>query len=81
MRLVKILWKDAVSASGSSGRWSGLDEVKSLEPVDVKTVGWVVKETDTYITVISHHAGETETGGDICIPKAWIQKLVDLPHE
>ena len=71
MRLVYIEWLDAVS--NADGGWQRMKDVEKLTPDLVKSVGWIVKETRDYLTVISHN-GDNEVGGDFCIPKACIKK-------
>ena len=72
LRYVEVSWIDAISDS------SWLTEEHFPEPALITTRGWLVKETETYITV----AGTLGHGGDygevITIPKCWANKVKTL---
>lgn len=57
----------------SGGMWSKTSEIEGMEPVIVKTIGWVVKETDKFVTVVSS-TEENHVGGDVLILKSCIKK-------
>jgi len=69
--LVAIVWDDAAS---NSSTWVLPSEIAG--PEQVITVGFLVKETDTYITVagsVANEAIENETvGNTMTIPKGMI---------
>ena len=66
-----VLWEDASARGG----WHSVEE---LGLVKIATVGYLVNETDTHITI----AASIEVGGGMVasntIPKAWIQERKDI---
>jgi len=72
--LMYVEWEDSVS---TGELWSDRASVEKLTPQVTKSVGWVLKETPAYITLISHD-GMDEVGGDIVIPKVSIIRQVEL---
>lgn len=74
--LTYVEWLDHCSLSGRT--WYDLDEVLDVRPLHIKTVGWVVKETDEYV-VLANQATEGEKfSGDICIIKSCVVDRKDL---
>ena len=74
--LEKIEWIDSAGLSG----WNHTNSVEEMEPLIIISVGIVFKETDTFITIISHFGHDHNAEGIMCIPKVCIQKrnkLVD----
>ena len=71
MKLAYVEWVDAVSIG--TGGWVKLRDVEKLTPDLVRSVGWVVEETQEYLTMISHN-GDNEVAGEFCIPKTCIRK-------
>ena len=75
MRRVRIKWLDACSRH-TEGRWSDIDDVKALSPLQCESMGWIVVDAETYLTIASH-IGESNAGGEICIPKNYIIEIMD----
>jgi len=72
MKAVYLEWLDSVTLD--SGGWSDIKkEIMPLTPDLVKSVGWVLKETDDYVILVSH-LENAEASGEFCIPKACIKK-------
>lgn len=72
-KLLYVLWEDACSMSG--GGWHSMEDLENMSPLPIHTIGWLVKETKTYLVLASHLDGGGFTGsGDLCVPKAWIKK-------
>lgn len=71
MREVRYVeWLDSTGMHG----WRDLKENVSLEPDHCMTVGFVIKETDDYLTLLQSHTarkdGDLDSGDNsICIPK------------
>lgn len=69
--LVEVIWDDAASNSAS---WVDVDDV--AKPEQVNTTGFLVKETDTYITVAGSVSNDEENiknvGSTMTIPKGMI---------
>jgi len=79
MRLVIVTWLDACSRR-TDGRWSDTEDVKELAPLICKSVGWLISDEPTHIT-IAGHLGETNAGGDICIPRVCVTSITDLKDD
>ena len=67
-----LLWVEWVDSWASSGPWTGKAGLEEGcdEPV-IRSVGWLIHEDDTWITIASHDGGHT-LGGDRSIPKVAI---------
>lgn len=69
--LVEIIWDDAASNSES---WVNLSDIQ--EPERVNTTGFLVKETDEYLTVANSVSAEEDfidtVGNTMTIPKGMI---------
>ena len=75
-----IEWIDPVSNYGR-GPWRQLAEVKNTKPAMVRSLGYIIVETDDLIVLASHiatHEDDEEVGGDVSIPKASIKKQREL---
>ena len=46
-KLLLVEWLDHCSRDG----WNSLEEAGGMTPVTIITVGWVVKETETFLTL------------------------------
>ena len=84
-KLVYVEWEDAF---GCSPHWTtlpgdeGLEEV-TVKPLLAKSVGWVIREKGTSITIVPHlsmdHAhAEAQGCGDMTIPRSAIRKMACL---
>ena len=71
---VWIQWDDAQTEVG----WIEKDAIKSLVPV--KSLGWLVEETDTALTISSSYTGDGLFVDPLTIPKTSIKLwgLLDL---
>lgn len=67
MKLRTIKWRDANSYSG----WWDIEDIK---PLNVKSTGYVVKETKNYIVLAGSVAENGQINNAISIPKRWIIK-------
>lgn len=72
MKCVYLEWTDSASMRGG-GEWTPHDEIKSMIPMTIKTIGWVARETEDFIIVVNQDSG-VSYAGDICIPKPMITK-------
>ena len=75
LRLVCIEWVDSVCADQVG--WCRREGVAGLTPDIITSVGWVLRDDDDSITIVAHN-GEDMVGGDMCIPKVAVRKVVDL---
>lgn len=74
MKLVRILWTDAVS---SEAGWKETDKVRRQKPPLVKSVGWVIARTGTHITLAASILGN-ECDGDVSIPIGMVKREDEL---
>ena len=75
-RITMIEWVDSVSFSG--GIWRDIDRVKDLELDLITSVGFIVAETPSHVTIVAH-LSEEEVSGDMCIPRVAIKKIRHFP--
>lgn len=77
----KIVWVDSCGSSGAV--WSYEDNlVDSLKPVEVTSVGYIVKETKKRILIVGHRALKTEqVSGAMVIPTCAIISRVKLRED
>lgn len=79
-KLVQVDWLD--HCSHTITQWREVPEIKELKPVLCHTVGYVLHETDEFITVgqtlsISEDLEDTTTG-DMLILKACIKHIKEI---
>jgi hypothetical protein len=73
-RLVLIEWEDAQSTHTG---WKPVAEAVDAGVALVKSVGWIIADSEKSITVAAHmHGGDCD--GDLTIPKGCIKRVVDL---
>lgn len=68
-KAIYVEWDDACTSAG----WFD-PETEDMTPVNIKSLGFLIKETKDYITV---SPGNAETGRScsyLTIPKGWIKK-------
>ena len=64
---VILVWLDITSQTDP---WIERGEASLMRPAEMHTCGWILEETDTYITIYSTYDQEGELVGDVnCIPK------------
>lgn len=68
MKIELVIWRDA---GGESEGWESPEDISDENPI-IKSVGWLVKETDNNITLAMDLAddGDTHTRGRI--PKGMV---------
>lgn len=71
MRL--ITWLDA---SGGTGSWEHIENFQEKGPIHCQSVGFVVHETDEYVTIVQNLDGEEETKAchHMVIPQMYVKK-------
>lgn len=70
-KIVAVVWLDAVANSG----WTDHDEAP--EPVEIHSVGWLVRRTKTGITIATSIGG-SEHNGSMTIPRGMIRSIVEV---
>lgn len=73
-KMVLIDWLDS---KGAGSLWEHLDEIESMPPDRIRSVGIVIEEIHEYITVVQS-LGTTQVLGRLTIPRCAIQRLVEL---
>ena len=76
--LVIVRWIDIASHDGA---WMDYSDAVTMKPIQVETVGWVIKENPEYIVVaasISPDKEESVTGSINAIPRGCISFIKDL---
>ena len=80
-KLLYIEWEDPTTEHAG---WFELipEELDKLSPALVKTVGWIIKETKTNITLCSSLIeGDNMASCDTTIPKKLINKKINLEEK
>lgn len=75
--LVYIEWRDSCSMNGT---WSRMHEVEDMEPCTIRSIGWLVSETNEHVVVAAHISNNDSLSGDLCVPKAVITHRMKLPQ-
>lgn len=77
--LEAIEWLD--HSSYSENHWKNGEEAEQLTPLKVTTVGWVIKETKKYVTLINTIIPKTKKYKDeMCIVKGAIKKRTEIDY-
>ena len=71
-RITMIEWVDSVSFHG--GIWRDIDRVRALELDLILSVGFILEETPSHVTLVAH-LSEEEVSGEMCIPRVAIKKI------
>ena len=80
-RLVKVVWKDI---QGLEATWSSLEEIEEMAPVSIETLGWIIKEDESHLTMVSSLAADQTFAGSVTsIPKGCVEdiRLVSVCQE
>ena len=77
-RIALVEWLDA--HGGVRTGWRDMAEIRKREPVVALSIGYLVAETKTTITICPHIVtdgeGNAEMGdGEISIPRSWVRKI------
>ena len=75
VRIVEVLWRDAVSVSGDE--WAEPEEADDQRPAKTVSVGYLWSEEDDYVTLVSL-LNDTHIGYGITIPRGMIVDIRDL---
>lgn len=74
MKLVLVKWIDAVTKDIG---WRKIEDIKKQKPDKCETVGWIIKQTKSHVTIVSTIGGD-ECDGDITIPLGMIKEIIPL---
>jgi len=74
LKLVYVQWLDAINDDGD---WVSKKHVEKLPPVKCETVGWVIDEDDSYITLVQT-ISEEQMAGRFTILKGMITNRKEL---
>lgn len=73
MNLILIEWLDPASAMDSG--WKDIEELKEqARPVMMKSVGWVLDETEEYL-LLAAHIGSDQCDGDLVVPRSCVVRV------
>lgn len=74
-RLYLVEWADAFGDPS----WTTVDKARTLEPYQVITVGWLLKEDETKIVLSSDLAADgIGVAGVSVIPRDWVRNIYEL---
>ena len=75
--LVVIKWFDIIGEDHNP--WSTLEEIKTLKPAPITTIGKVVEDNDDFLTVVSSWDESSDTFGNInVIPKGVVREICKI---
>jgi hypothetical protein len=74
-KLLLITWLDHTTFPDNI--WRTKKQMNALSPSEMRTVGWLLKETEDYIIVVSTKNCDTYTG-EFCIVKSTIRGVQEL---
>lgn len=78
LKLVRIDWHDARSLESG---WKPIGKAKEMTLEQCVSVGFIVNETKTAITIVSSLTEkEGLCDGEVIIPKGWIVSQQELKH-
>jgi hypothetical protein len=81
-KLVMVTWLDTKEVS--SGVWHDFDEVNKTNSAEIKSVGWIIQETDRDLKIsadIPTDITDTEVGRTTVIPRGCIQEIINVRCE
>jgi hypothetical protein len=70
-KLVIVTWAD--SAAFDAG-WKDDTKVERMAPSRITSVGWLMAETKTHVTLAAHITSEGHVTGEMCIPRGCVLK-------
>jgi hypothetical protein len=74
MTMIYIIWMDACADSGD---WLSADDIET-ELMPIHSIGYLVKQTDTCVTIAQSLDHEGKSGERLTIPNECIQDLYYL---
>jgi hypothetical protein len=75
MKLVAVTWLDAVGADG----WVSLKDLEKEVPVIHNSVGYVVTNNKSHITItMSYNEEKNNLGAWMVIPKQFVKKIKEI---
>ena len=77
-KIEMIEWADHCSLSNNDRGWRPWSEIENMEVVPIFSVGWVVKETDQYVIMVSHLGDDNDVYGEMLIIKTCITRRLML---
>jgi hypothetical protein len=75
IRIVEVLWLDAISIAGTE--WASGDEAAKQMPAPSVSVGYLWADTPEHVTVVAL-VNENHIGHGITIPRGMIVEIRDL---
>ena len=70
-KIVKIIWLDSLTHSP----WTELDEAQCLEPVAITSIGYIIEDNVSYVTVVGMIRLEECVSMIQAIPRGCILKI------
>ena len=74
-KMVLVSWQDAMDIETG---WHSLRKIQSSKTEPVKSLGWLVKDTDKHIVLASDFCSDGTSGRAITIPKDWCSKITKV---
>lgn len=71
MNMIQLVWMDACADSGD---WLAIEDV-TLELMPIHSIGYLVKQTDTSVTIAQSIDHEGKSGERLTVPSECIQDI------
>ena len=80
LKIVLVEWDDSMGCASS---WSIIEDGAAPQPLTCRSVGWLLFDTETSLTIVPHlsdeHLDAKQQGcGDMTIPKSAVRKIYTL---
>ncbi len=76
-KLVELTWLDHCEPAGLNVWWDR-EQVEKAEPAVIRSVGWIIKETDTYVVMVAQLAEDGMTGQPLVVISSCVTKRRNL---
>lgn len=74
LKIVEVIWFDS---KGMTPDWEHRDEIEEMEPALVTSVGYLLSDQQSYITILQSDS-EKQLMGRLTIPRACIDNINGL---
>jgi hypothetical protein len=74
MKIMMVEWLDSMSESG----WNNLSYLKKNEPIKCVTIGILLEDSDSHLTVVQSVSDLGKAGESMTIPKCCVKRMRQL---
>ena len=70
-KVVEVKWRDACTMGG----WRAADHYLNPDPMPVTTVGYLLKDTKSAVTIVQSQSSDGDFNDCITVPKDWVVSI------